>query len=70
VADLEKAKKKEQNGPWDVECQCDSPRVLKSVKKVTLLEGSIICGICMGEFARPNPEMALIDSLTANDTQS
>lgn len=70
LADIEKAKKKEQNGPWDVECQCNPPRVLKSVKKVTLLEGSIICGICMSEFARPNPDLAMIDSLTANDTQS
>ena len=70
LAELEKSKKKEQNGPWDVECQCKPARILKSVKKVTLLEGEIICGTCNQKFGRPNPDLSFIDNLMANDTQS
>ena len=70
AADLDKEKKKERDGPWDLECQCNPTRILKSVKKVTILEGDIICGNCKQKFGRPNPDLALIDSLLAIDTKA
>ena len=48
----EKKEKKERDGPWDLECKCSPSRILKSVKKVTYLEGDIICGTCNSKFEK------------------
>lgn len=50
--ELEKKKKKARDGPWDLECKCPMPRILKSIRKVTYLEGDIICGECNQKFEK------------------
>ena len=50
--DQEKKEKKARNGPWDLECKCSPSRILKSVKKVTYLEGDILCGTCGTKFEK------------------
>jgi len=68
--EAEKVEKKKRDGPWDLECRCSPTRILKSVKKVTYLEGDLICGLCNSKFDKPNAALLSLEGLMAEDNKS